>query len=403
MMDSEKRLRLCIFAPVMRRHCGYFTPHSGLIAKVLAGLGHQVTVLTSGLPEGGGAVEVEDGITVHYLAGVSARKNSEGFGKIAVATFDRLYAEQPFDIVFGRGIATYGFYAHSRHASEVPVILHEGTYPRWLHQVETRAGLLAPALALLLAPLFALKNRRETLVMQRATRVVCITPALAAAVRRNLWWRPPRSVAITYGFDPGPFHPCAPDPGQPPRLVSVGRLTWDKGILPMIRVLAGLRNRVVTLEMVGPGPDHIRDRLLAEVRAQGMADRYSLPGAVQNEELPDRLAGAVAFLFPTTHAEGLGKVVLEAMAAGLPVVAYRLPVLEDIIEDGVSGFLVPIRSVPAMVERVDQLLADPALQARMAAAARRRIETDFAPDRIRARWQALLSEVIAEVAMRRGS
>jgi glycosyltransferase involved in cell wall biosynthesis len=122
---------------------------------------------------------------------------------------------------------------------------------------------------------------------------------------------------------------------------------------------------------------------------------------VQHEDVPKKLAGAGAFLFPSTHAEGLGKVVLEAMAAGVPVVAYRLPVLEGIIEDGVTGFLVPIRSVRAMAARVDQVLADPALRARMGAAARRKIEMDFAPDAIQAQWQALLAVVVAE-ARRRG-
>lgn len=397
----DRRLRLCIFAAITRRHRGYFTPHTGLLSRALTELGHEVTVITAELPEGGGAVETEDGVTTHYLAGVTARKNADGFGKATAAVFDRLHAERPFDIVFGRGLAAWGFVRHSRHADEVPLILHEGTFPRWLHQVETRAGVFAPLLSRVLAPVFAIRNHRSARVMRHAARVVCITPALAAAVRRNLWWAPPRSLSVTYGFETGRFQPRAPDPGQPPRLVSVGRLTWDKGILPMIRVLAGLKNRVATLEMIGPGPDRIRDRLLAEARARGVADRYSLPGIVQNEDLPDRLAGAVAFLFPTTHAEGLGKVVLEAMAAGLPVIAYRLPVLEDVIEDGVTGFLVPIRQPQAMVERVDQLLADPALQARMAAAARRRIETEFAPARIRAEWQALLSGVVAEAAARR--
>lgn len=402
-MTPERPLRLCIIAPIMRRHRGYFTPHSGLVAKVMVGLGHEVTVLTADIPEGGGAIEIENGVTTHYLAGVTPRKDVDGFDKVTAAAFDRLHAERPFDIVFGRGVAAWGFIRYSRLGAEVPLILHEGTYPRWLHQVETRAGVLAPLLSRILAPIFALKNRKSALVMQRAARVVCITPALAAAVRRNLWWHPPRSISVTYGFEAGPFHPRAPDPAQPPRLVSVGRLTWDKGILPMIRVLAGLCNRTATLEMMGPGPDRIRDRLQAEARAQGVADRYSLPGIVQNEDLPDRLAGAVAFLFPTTHAEGLGKVVLEAMAAGLPVVAYRLPVLEDVIDDGVTGFLVPIRSVKAMTDRVDQLLADPALAARMGAAARRKIETEFTPEAINAQWQILLAEVVAESAVRKSA
>lgn len=401
-MNTGRPLRLCIFASIMRRHRGYFTPHTGLVARALTDLGHEVTVLTAALPEGGGAVEVEDGVEVHYLAGVAAKKNQESFWTASAEAFDRLHAQRPFDIVFARGVASWGYFHYSRHGGEVPVILHEGTYPRWLHQVETRAGWLAPVLTKLLAPAFALKNRKAAACMQRAARVVCITPALAAAVRRNLWWHPPNALSVTYGFDTSRWHPRLPTPGAAPRLVSVGRLAWDKGVLPMIEVLSRAKNRSVTLEVMGPGADKVKQRLLGRSRDLGVDKRYSLAGPVQNEELPNRLAGASAFLFPSTHAEGLGKVVLEAMAAGLPVLAYRLPVLEGIIEDGVTGFLVPIRSPSAMTERVDQLLADPALQARMGAAARRKIETDFSPAAIQAQWRALLSEVVAEANQRQG-
>jgi glycosyltransferase involved in cell wall biosynthesis len=403
MMSTTRPLRLCIFASIMRRHRGYFTPHSGLVARILADLGHEVTVLTAELPDGGGAVETEDGVEVHYLAGVPPKKKNDTYWKASAAAFDRLHAERPFDIVFGRGVATWGFFRHSRHADQVPVILHEGTYPQWLHQVETRSGRLAPLLAYGLAPFFALKNRATTACMRRAARVVCITPALAAGIRRAYWWHPPRAVAVTYVFDTATYSQNPPAPDAPPRLISVGRLTWDKGVLPMVDVLAQLKHRTAKLEVIGPGSDKVRKAVTDRANRMGVADRYILAGPVQNEDLPDRLTGASAFLFPSTHAEGLGKVVLEAMASGVPVVAYHLPVLDGIIEDGVNGYLVPIRSVPEMADRVDRLLADPALAARMGAAARRKIEADFAPDVINDRWRALLAEVVAEAAVRRGA
>jgi len=400
-MTPERPLRLCILAPVMRRHRGYFTPHSGLVAKVLADLGHEVVVLTADLPEGGGLVEAENGFEVHYLAGTPVSKGGEPFWRDTAAAFDRLHAERPFDIVFGRGLAVWGFLKHSRFADTVPVILHEGTYPRWLHQIETRAGRIAPLLARILAPVFALKNHKYQTCMQRAARVVCITPELAAAFRREAWWHPPRCVALTYGFDTSRYHPRDPAATVPPRLVSLGRLTWDKGALRMIDVLAGLKHKTVTLEAIGPASPKVQKAILDRVAKQGVSARYSAPGQVQHEEVPDRLAGAAAFLFPSTHAEGLGKVVLEAMAAGLPVVAYHLPVLEGLVEDGVTGFLVPIRNVEAMSDRVDRLLADPGLGAKMGAAARKKIESEFSPQAINDQWQALLAEVVAEAAARR--
>jgi glycosyltransferase involved in cell wall biosynthesis len=399
-MMPDRPLRLCFFAPVVRAHRGYFPPHTAIVSGFLAAMGHEVTILSGQLPDGRSAIETEGGVTTHFLPDTPATKTGGPFWENSARAFDRLHAEQPFDAVFGRGTATWGFFRFSRFAAQVPVILHEGTYPKWLHQIESRARAWLAWLAYPLAPLFALTDPKLHQCLRGASRVVCITPELARAFRRIAWWRPPRTLGLTYGFDVSRYHPRPPDPLAPPRLVSLGRLTWDKGILPMIDVLARLQNRRAVLEAMGPASPRIRQAVLSRAARRGVADRYLAPGVVQHEEVPDRLAGAVAFLFPSTHAEGLGKVVLEAMASGVPVVAYRLPVLEGIIEDGVNGFVVPIRSVRAMAERVDQVLADPALQARMAAAARKKIETAFTPEAIRGQWQALLAEVVAEARAR---
>jgi glycosyltransferase involved in cell wall biosynthesis len=389
-------MRICIFARSMARHSTYHTPALARVGQILHGLGHEVTALTTALRDGSSGVFVDDGIETHHLAGTEPGKSGAAFWTESARAFDRLHAARRFDLVIGRGTSTWGFFTQSTLASGVPAISHQGTYPRWLHQLETRAGRLGRWLAWPLAPAFALKDRRFLRCQQRSARVICITPQLAEGFARACWWHPPRTVWLTYGMDLAAFHPRPPPTDAPPRLISVGRLTWDKGIIPMIDMLAALQNRAAVLEMVGPASDRIRAAVLAHAAARGVTERYSAPGPVPNPEVPARMAGAVAFIFPSTHAEGLGKVVLEAMASGLPVVAYRLPVLEGLVEDGVTGWLVPIRSVSAITERVDRLLADPMLGARMGAAARAKIEAEFRPDVVLDRWQALLSEVVAE-------
>jgi glycosyltransferase involved in cell wall biosynthesis len=394
-------MRICAFSRVMGEHRPFYPSLIALLAPMLKALGHEVTVLTTAMPDGTTGRRTEGIADVHYLPGTRADVTDQTYWSASARTFDQLHAERPFDFAFGRGRTVWGFVSQSQHSGDVPLIMHEGTYPRWLHQVETRTGRLAPFLAYPLAPLFAPGNREELACLQAAARVVCLTPALAAAIRRASWWRKPRTVPLIYGFDPSAYHPEPPPPDQPPRLVSIGRITWDKGILPMIDVLARLKNRTAVLEAIGPSKPRILKKLHDHARRRGVADRYFTPGPVVNDEVPKRLAGAAAFLFPSTHAEGLGKVVLEAMAAGVPVVAYRLPVLEGLIEDGVTGFLVPIRSVDAMTERVDQLLADPALAARMGAAARLKLEREFRPEVMTAKWKLLFDEVAAEAAARR--
>lgn len=387
-------MRICIFARILQAHREFYPSIVGILTPVFQALGAEVTAITSALPDGSAEVRREGIAEAHYLAGTTPDRMDERFWRATAAAFDRLHEEKPFDIIMGRGVATLGFFRYSRYAGQVPVVLHEGTYPRWLHKVETRTGTLAPMLARVLAPVFGWRNRREKICMEGAARVVCITPALARALRRAYWWNPPRTVALTYGFETDRYHPAPAT--HPARLVSLGRMTWDKGILPMIDVLARVRDRTVTLEAMGPASPEKLQAVLDHAGKRGVADRYSAPGPVKHDQVPDRLAGALAFLFPSTHAEGLGKVVLEAMAAGLPVIAYDLPVMEGLIEEGRTGYLVPIRSVSAMAERVERLLADPALRDRMGAAARAKLEAEFAPAVINAQWRALLDEVVAE-------
>lgn len=99
---------------------------------------------------------------------------------------------------------------------------------------------------------------------------------------------------------------------------------------------------------------------------------------------------------------GAGKSVMEAMAAGLPVVSYAVPGQDTLIEHGITGWLERPRDAESLAARLDALLADPAAATAMGAAARRKLEREFAPAVIGARWTALMRSVVETHAARRG-
>ena len=375
----------------MHRHRPYYIPPLGNLARLFVGLGHQVTALTQALPDGGEGRFEDEGIEVHYLRGTGPGRPIAGFWRSSAARFDQLHSERGFDLVFGRGNATWGYFRLSRFAGQVPVISHEGTYPRWMHQIETRSqrlgAWLSPPLALALAPV----QRQMRLSRRLADRVVGNSAALAGALARADWWHPPRTTFIPYGFETEGYEPVAAT--DPPRLAYLGRLARDKGLFTLIDMLARLSRKDVTVEAIGPGSERFRAALAARAAARGLAERFRMPGPVPHGEVGPRLAGAAVFVFASTHHEGLPKVVMGAMAAGLPVVAFALPGMDTLVVDGVTGHLVRPRDGAGFTARVEALLADPAAAARMGAAGRRRIETEFAPAAIAARWDALLREV----------
>ena len=108
----------------------------------------------------------------------------------------------------------------------------------------------------------------------------------------------------------------------------------------------------------------------------GVGDRIRWAGRVEDAELLDWYAAADVFVLPSSS-EAQGIVALEAMAAGLPVVASAVGGLLGTIDDGQSGFLVPAGEVEPLAERLAMLLADSELRRRLGGAARRKVETDF--------------------------
>ncbi len=389
-------MRVCIFARAMPKHRPYYPVPAAMIAEVLSQLGHEVVVLTTSIRDVKSLCEKEGDVTVHYLEGTSPGVLDKRFWFSSAKKFDEFHSQGPFDLVLGRGPSTWGFFTYSRYASEIPVISHEGTYPLWMHQLERRAGFLREFLMSPLAVLFSLGDSRYRICMKRSARVVCNSPALANAFERAYWWNPPNTDFIPYGFDTSPYKIASSPSGlkNPPTLIFVGRLTWDKGVLAMLDILSSLERKDVTLEMIGPISEKVEAKVKRHAQTLGVSDRIIVSGPEFNSRIPERLSGASLFLFPSTHPEGLSKSVMEAMAAGLPVVSYRLPGIETLVEDGVTGWLVPSRSIPDAARKVDELLSDPLKIIEMGAAARRKIEDDFSPNAILERWRELLGAVV---------
>ncbi|MFN2384404.1 MAG: glycosyltransferase family 4 protein [Gemmatimonadota bacterium] len=189
--------------------------------------------------------------------------------------------------------------------------------------------------------------------------------------------------------------PEAPPSGEralaEPTLLFVGRLVARKGVDRLLEALATLAGRRWRLEVVGFGPD--RDALERQAAALGLAERVAFLGRVPNAELEAAYSRAYGFVLPATldaraDTEGLGVVLLEAMAYGVPVVATRMGGIVDIVEDGVNGWLVE-DSVPALAAGVARLLDNPDQARGMGKRGRARVRDAFGWDSIVTRLEAV--------------
>ncbi|MDO5704826.1 MAG: glycosyltransferase family 4 protein, partial [Paracoccus sp. (in: a-proteobacteria)] len=160
-------------------------------------------------------------------------------------------------------------------------------------------------------------------------------------------------------------------------MVFIGRMAGVKGAPLMIDALAALlpRHPDARLLMIGDGPE--RPALESQARARGVDGAVIFTGTQTQDQVAAHLAGADLLALPS-FAEGVPVVLMEAMAAGLPVVSTRIAGIAELIDDGESGWLVPPGDLDSLVARLDGLLSDPALRDRMGQAGRAKVRADYA-------------------------
>lgn len=177
------------------------------------------------------------------------------------------------------------------------------------------------------------------------------------------------------GVEPGRYE-ARPVGRRGRRILFVGRLAAVKG-LPvlfdaLVRLAPDFPDLAVTL--IGDGPE--RQGLEGEAAALGLAGMVEFAGYQGQSGVAAALAESDLLVLPS-FAEGLPVVLMEALAAGLPVVTTRIAGVAELVEDGISGFLVPPGDAAALAEKLAILLADPALRAAMGKAGRARVRAGF--------------------------
>lgn len=197
----------------------------------------------------------------------------------------------------------------------------------------------------------------------------------------NHW---PRIHRVFCGIDPERFQPpadrprefVAPSPDHPLKLLTVGRLSPEKGHLVLLAALHDLKQRGVPVHctFVGDGPK--RSQLEAEVARHEIQSMVTFAGAIGQDRIADFYATADVFVLPS-FSEGLPVVLMEAMASGLPTVSSRITGIPELIRHGEDGVLVSPARPDLLAQAIADLADDPSVRRRMAASARERIVREF--------------------------
>jgi glycosyltransferase involved in cell wall biosynthesis len=195
--------------------------------------------------------------------------------------------------------------------------------------------------------------------------------------------RPDRARVVEKGVDLSRFKPAADrrsvkrDLGLPdrPMILTVAGLVVRKGIHHALDALAGLRDtHDFSFVVCGEGPE--RERLERQSEALGLRDRTYFMGKVDRRTIPAYFAACEVFVLASI-VEAAGNVLFEAMASARPVVCTASGGPAEYVEDGRTGFLVPVGDARALAGRIRTLLDDAALQDRLGQEGRRRTLVRF--------------------------
>jgi hypothetical protein len=243
-------------------------------------------------------------------------------------------------------------------------------------------------------------------------REMCAKAAFVVAVsdfsRRALAEKCPASEAKIFRVYNGlplsawPLPKAEPSTDGPLRIFSAGRLIEFKGFDDLIEACDLLRERGVDChcEIAGEGP--MRAALEGRIARLGLEGRVRLLGLAPRAQVASRLTEADVFaLACRVDAAGacdvLPTVILEAMAAGKPVVSTRLAAVPEMVEDGVTGFLASPGRPAEIADALARLAADAPLRARMGCAGRARMENVFTAEAASARLLGLFSQFAGDI------
>lgn len=247
----------------------------------------------------------------------------------------------------------------------------------------------------------------ERLLARRTT--LFLSQARGDAVRAAAFGiaRPSDLVVIGNGTDVSRFAPAA-DRGARARaglglgpdaivVLCVARLVREKGLLELADAVLSLANRpLLHVLIVGEALPSDRTAVAAELDAHSvvarMGTRWRRLG--QRNNVHEVMQAADLFVLPT-YREGLPRSIVEAMSSGLPVVASDIPACRELVRDGETGLLVPVRDARSLARALGTLLDDAALRSSMGTRAREIALTDYDERRIVARQIDLLRSLVS--------
>lgn len=201
--------------------------------------------------------------------------------------------------------------------------------------------------------------------VRRYERVIAVSGAVASYLEEQVSASPPTIEVIRNGWTGDPEERRSHD--QAYRLICVGNFRYEKGHSTLLKGFAQVARDESRLQLLLVGDGPLRSNLEAEAAELGVSDRVKFEGMVA--DIWPYLARSDVFVLPSLY-EPLGIAAMEAMAAGLPVIATATGGLVELVQEGITGYLVPPGDPESLALKIRHLLNDGSLRRAMGERAR---------------------------------
>ena len=377
---SQQVMHVAMLVRVMPHHSlGGMQLHAEALRQGLTRLGYRVSTITTTSATGPQVTEDRYG-RIYYVDSGRPGQYTKAWEEQSVRTLLRIHASDPIAVIMAHGKTVYPYLRARESAATTPwipvVIVSHGTIVEDVrsHLRELRRY-SAPTVARLAVRdvTFWRDDRRwlhkadhVTMLNDRAKQIVCK-------------WFPLDDAAVTVipnGVDVEAIEAAAPlrhsmrqrlgVAGAEIVVVVVGRLeSTHKGHIYLLEAVASapIRELGAPIRLLFVGEGASRRELEDAARQRGLERRVIFYGAAPHTEVPALLAASDIFALPSV-VEGMPLAILEAMAAGLPVIATAVGAVPQVIEDGQTGLLVPPGDAAALAQALRHMLTTPADAAR---------------------------------------
>ncbi len=344
---------------------GYRKP----LAAELMKQGHTVVLLS---PRGEYAERlIAEGYTWQELA--FSRKGTNPFqGLLDIFGFWSAYRSERFDVVHHFTIKAVIYGSVVAKLLSVPIIVNSIT---GLGSVFTSTKPSLQLIKKLVIVLYRIALRNTKVIFQNSSDMKYMTET-GLVERRNAF------MVRGSGVDTDSFT-YEPEPSGLPVVLLVSRMLWEKGIQEFVDAARLLNKPEILAKFVLVGaPDSGNPSSIPEDQLRAWSESGDVAWVGWSDDMPTTIRESAIVCFPTYYGEGLPKVLLEAGAAGRPVVTTDIAACREIIQHEVNGLLVPPRDIPALTEALRRLILDAGLRLRLGKAAREIVTAEFTVEKI---------------------